>query len=290
MLALQALINGLAIGAVYALVGLPVVLIYRSSRVANFAIGGLIVWAGLLGSSLSKDLPLWLAYLVLLVICLAGTCVLYLVCMRFLVGQPEVVGVMVTLAVGFALEGLAAEIYGPDAHSFARVIPFHSFHIVGDLSIPSDSIVAVVLLAIVFVILLLLVNKSEFGRDIRAVSDDPGTAASLGINVHRVMLQSYLLLGLSVFIGAIAIVPSQSVSAFQGLTLLVGTMVGVTVGGMERLEGAVVGGLVVGMLTSLSITVLNAFYQALALAVLVLLVLLVRPRGLLTGLRGRDVS
>jgi len=76
---------------------------------------------------LNKSMPMWVAYPLLLVICVTGSVIFYLVCMRFVVGSTEVIGVLVSLAVGFALEGVAAVEYGPDPHLMPRVIPFKSF-------------------------------------------------------------------------------------------------------------------------------------------------------------------
>lgn len=291
MLALQALINGLAIGASYALLGLPVVLIYRSTRVANFAIGGLVVWTGLIGSTLARDLSLWIAYPLLLLLATLGSVLLYAVCMRFALGKTEVLGVMVSLAVGFALEGLAAVLYGSDVRGLPRVFPFRSFTLVeGRLSLPSDVLVALGAVAIVFAGLLFALTRTQFGRELRAISDDAATAKTLGIDVDKVMLRAYALLGVCVFAATLVVIPGQGVNAFQGLPLLIGTMIGVSIGGLERVEGAVIGGLLAGLITSVGITLFNAFYQAIALALLLILVLALRPEGLFTGLRGRDVA
>jgi len=104
------------------------------------------------------------------------------------------------------------------------------------------------------------------------------------------MIATYGILGVCIFAAAIAIVPTQGISATSGFTLLIGTMTGVTIGGPERVEGAIFGGLVVGMISSVGYTLFNSFYQAVALGVLLLLILTVRPTGLFTGLRGRHVA
>ncbi|GAA1853953.1 branched-chain amino acid ABC transporter permease [Pseudonocardia ailaonensis] len=291
MLTLQALINGLAMGVTYALIGIPVVLIYRSSKIINFAIGGMMVWAGLIGNVLPGLLPLPIAYILLLVICVAASIGFSLLVARFVIGASDVIGVLVTLGVGFALSGLAVVFFGPDPRTIERVVPFASFTLVdGRLSLSSDVVVALAILLVVAAAVAVVLTRTQYGRRVRAISDDPVTARSLGIRIGPVMVATYVILGVCIFAATIAVVPSQGISGDSGLTLLIGTMTGVTIGGPERIEGAVVGGLIVGMIGSLGTTLFSPFYQALALAVLLILILMVRPAGLFTGLRGRAVA
>ena len=291
MLALQALINGLALGVTYALIGIPVVLIYRSSKIINFAIGGMLVWAGLIGNVLPKSMPLYTAYPLLLAITVAGSVAFYLLVARFIIGASDVIGVLVSLGIGFALSGLAAVMFGPDPRTIKRVVPFSSITLVDrKLSVGSDVLFALAVLLAVAVAVGIVLTKTQYGRRVRAISDDPTTARSLGIGVGPVMIFTYVILGVCIFAATIAVVPSQGVSADSGLTLLIGTMTGVTIGGAERIEGAVAGGLIVGMIGSLGTTLFSPFYQAVALAVLLIVILMVRPSGIFTGLRGRAVA
>lgn len=309
---LQAILSGLAAGAVYGLVALGVTLVWRLTRVLALAHGDLVVGAvflavlAVLGAAPVATLLSPGPAVLLVVLTLAAGALLsaaaYLLAIRpFLPGvgtrraapsMGDAMGwVAATVAAGLLLRellGLALPAQGyavPDPLRLQRLVPGARD---GVLSLPGGGTLPARLMGVLVVGLLVgvvverAVVRSRYGRAMRAVADDPEAAALCGIPTGRVVLVAFVLAGLLAGLAGLLDAPGRSLSPDDGVVLGLKGIAAALLGRLGSLPGALAGGLALGVVEALAVAspLLGAAWaDVLALAVLVV-VLAVRPEGL----------
>lgn len=289
MLYLQAIINGIGIGSAYAMIGLALTVVYRTTRVVDFAVGAGVVAIAMLGSTIATGDPPDLVFaVVLLILGAAFGVAYYMLVARWISTQNHLTGVMATLAAAYTIQAVVFFFYKSDVRTIPQIYPTWRFGI-AEATVSPDVIALTLGMLCAYGVSTALLSGTQFGRAVRAVSDDPGAASLLGINGRRVAMYAYALLGLLVGFAALLLTPGRPVDSASGFNLLVGSVIAITIGGTERLEGAIVGGWLVGIVQSVTITRFDALRQEISLTLILLCVLLWRPQGILLGLKGRDV-
>lgn len=302
----QYLVSGLALGAIYGLVALGFVVIYRASQVFNFAHGELLTFGAILMVWLSSE-PLvasdssqlgaavvdglGLPWLVALPIALTTTglvaALIERIALRPLVGRPVFVSIIITLFVGFILRTFVMLVFGND--SMPIVTPWDSMAAVdiGDAVIDYNSLFAVIAGAIAFGAFGLVIRYTPMGVVMRATASDQETALALGIPVGRVLGFTWLLAGAFAALAGIFLgVRDYSVDMNLGFVAL-RAFPAVIVGGLDSALGAIVAGLMLGLLEVLTAGYVNSllgpmgknFHTVLPYLVMIL-VLVIRPYGL----------
>ena len=276
----QYLISGLAVGSVYGLVALGFVLIFKSTRVFNFAQGDLVMVGAYLGLAglVTAGAPLWLASLG----AVAGAATLGLglqrVVFKPMLGQPLLTMVMVTIALSLILRSLTMIIWGPDDHAYPVTLPRHTLDLWGVKVSTLDLIVMAVAGACVLAFALFF-QRSRLGLHMRAMSEDAEAAAVCGVNANRVFTVALVIGTVTAALGGLLLANLQIVSpqlAEIGLLAFPAAIVG----GMTSIAGAVVGGLIIGVLGQLSTGYVDSDATDVVVYTAVLLVLLLRPHGL----------
>jgi branched-chain amino acid transport system permease protein len=282
---LQYAVSGLSIGALYALVALGLVLIYRSTRILNFGHGD-VATAGtffaftLLGRGFSGALAFPLALLVGALLAMVFYFVILIPAQRrnaTLLGQ-----VILTVGLSLIIQGLVAHFWGTEPQPF----PFplsdtKTWKIFRDVVISELSLGALAIGLVGSLGLFLLVQKTRLGLAMRATSENLPAAQTLGIPTRRVLSLSW---GLAAALGVLAgifLAPALLLDPFFMLDPFLKGFAAAILGGLNSLPGAIVGGLILGVAESLAggyITV--AFKNTLAFVVIIV-VLLIRPEGLL---------
>ncbi|MCA0964551.1 branched-chain amino acid ABC transporter permease [Salipiger bermudensis] len=288
---LQVLWEGLVSGILYALIALGFVLIFRSSRIFNFAQGIMVVFAALTLVGLhAMGVPAWICVLLTLAVMFGLAVTIERVVLRPLVGQPDIILFMATIGITLFLIGLGEIIFGGE----------NKVMITEELGIPTDSVVfepwggllileqkditAVVVAALLVVALLAFLNKTRMGRAIRALGDDHQAALSVGISLQQIWVLVWFIAGIIALVTGIAWGARAGVSfaleviAYKALPVLM-------LGGLESITGAIVGGLMIGMLEKLfeiywGQPLLGGNTETWFAFVLALIVLLFRPQGL----------
>ncbi|MEE8303700.1 MAG: branched-chain amino acid ABC transporter permease [Candidatus Tectomicrobia bacterium] len=281
---LDLVINGLLVGLMYALVALGFVLIYKATSVINFAQGDLVMFAGYAAAFLMVDLgvPLWL---VLIIVSVGMVLLGFLqerIILRPLVGQPVISVIMVTIGLSFVLQGLVTILWGAKTRALAlpvRVEPY----IIGPVFISPINVVAAII-AIAFLILFgLFFTRSRMGVAMRAVADDQQASMVVGIRVPRVFALSWAIAGLAATAGGIIWGNQMGVDTFLNLVGLKVFPV-VILGGLESIGGAIIGGLIMGMVESLAAGYIDPLVgggtKDFVPYVLMVLVLFIRPYGM----------
>ncbi len=288
---LQVLWEGLVSGVLYALIALGFVLIYKSSRIFNFAQGIMVVFAALTLVGLhEKGVPAWAAVPMTLGVMFILAVAIERVVLRPLVNQPDIILFMATIGITLFLIGLGELIFGGENKVMITQelgIPTGSFAFEpggGLLLIEQKDVTAVAGAALLVVALLLFLNYSKMGRAIRALGDDHQAALSVGISLSAIWVLVWFIAGIialatGIVWGARAGVSfALEVIAYKALPVLM-------LGGLESVSGAIIGGLMIGILEKLfeiywGQPLFGGNTETWFAFVFALIVLLFRPQGL----------
>jgi branched-chain amino acid transport system permease protein len=278
-------IYGIANGTIYAAVALALVLIWRSTRIVNFAQGGMlmvttfIAWELIAQHGQSYWLGLVVAMLAGLV--LGGATERILV--RPVENGPPINPVIVTLGLLLALEASAGMIWGPNNNAFPSRFSLVYYHVGHQVVLLSPELLFVVIsVAVIGVVLYLLFQRTALGLRMRASAFSPEVARLLGVRVGRMLTLGW---ALAAAVGAIAGVliaaqPGNYVSPNGFDSLLILGFTAAVIGGLDSALGAVVGGVVLGVALSLLDNYVSNDIDSFFVFGLLLIVLMIRPNGL----------
>jgi branched-chain amino acid transport system permease protein len=280
---LQQIVSGIATGAIYASLALALVLIYRAMDVANFAQGEMATFATFISYSLIEYLHLdfWVAFVITVLVSFALGVVIERLMVRPFEGQPVLTLVIVTLGLFTIINGVTGLIWGYVFKSYRGAFPTEPVVFGGlYLNIQDLGILAVVL--VVLLILYLFFSRTKAGLAMRAASLYPESSRLLGVRVSWMLALGW---GLASAVGAVSgmlVAPIIFLDPNMMQSILLFAFVAAVLGGIESPLGAVVGGLLVGVVMALVGTYIPGG-QDLRLAfglIVIVLVLLVRPAGL----------
>lgn len=288
---MQVLWEGLVSGILYALIALGFVLIFRSSRIFNFAQGIMVVFAALtLVGLYEMGVPAWICVLLTLAVMFVLAVAIERIVLRPLVGQPDIILFMATIGITLFLIGFGELIFGGENKIMITEqlgIPTGSWVLEpfgGLLILEQKDVTAVVVAAMLVVGLLVFLTKSRMGRAIRALGDDHQAALSVGISLQTIWVLVWFIAGIIALVTGIAWGARAGVSfaleviAYKALPVLM-------LGGLESITGAIIGGLMIGMSEKLfeiywGQPLLGGNTETWFAFVLALIVLLFRPQGL----------
>ena len=279
---LQLLLSGIAQGCIYGLIALGFVLIYKATETVSFAQGELMMlgaFCAFAGMSL-VGLPFWLAALLAIAAMAAFGVLLELVVIRPILGQPQFTIVMLTIGIGYVARGLITMIpgIGTDTHSLA--VPYKDeIWKLGALVVNVEQAVIIFATAVLCGLLYAMFRYSKLGIAMQASSQNQLAAYYMGIPVKRL---NGLVWGLAAAVAAIAgmlLAPITFVHANMGFIGLKAFPAAV-VGGFGSLPGAIVGGLVIGIVESFAGFYLPDGFKDTAPYIVVLVMLMVKPNGL----------
>jgi len=279
---LQLLLAGVAQGCVYALVALGFVLIYKATETVNFAQGDLMMLGAFCGLGLMTFLavPFWLAVVATIAAMAAFGFLAERIAIRPILGQPAFSVVMLTIGIGYVLRGLITMVPGIGTETHLLPVPYKDqvWH-VGGLVLNVEQMVVIAATSLLCLALFALFRFSKLGIAMQAASQNQLAAYYMGIPVQRLNGLIWALAAVVAAIAGILIAPITFVHANMGFIGLKAFPAAV-VGGFSSLPGAIVGGLVIGVVESLSGFYLPAGFKDVAAYVVVLVMLMVRPNGL----------
>jgi len=285
---LQLIASGIAQGCIYGLIALGFVLIYKATETVNFAQGDLMMIGGFLGltGTLALGLPFWAAFVASLVVMMFFGMALERVVLRPLLGQPAFTVVMVTIGIGYLARGLVTMIpeWGTDTHVLPvpykdQIVSIGGNGTEGGLIMSMEHVVVIAVTALLIVALYLLFKHTKIGIAMQATSQNQLAAFYMGIPVRRINM---LVWGLSAAISACAgllLAPITFVHANMGFIGLKAFPAAV-VGGFGSIPGALVGGLIIGVVETLAGFYLPEGFKDIAAYIVVLIMLAVKPNGL----------
>ncbi|HUX90903.1 MAG TPA: branched-chain amino acid ABC transporter permease [Gallionellaceae bacterium] len=295
---LQQIINGLVQGSVYALVALGYTMVYGILGLINFAhgevvmVGAMVALAAvqvLLAAALSPVLVLLLSVILAVAVCMALGYSIERIAYRPLRHAPRLAPLITAIGVSFVLQNLAMIIWGREYHSFPQLLANGS-HNIGGAIITEVQIAIVIVAMLVMTGLMLLVHRTRLGRAMRAVAENQTAASLMGVNINKVISTTFMLGSALAAIAGIMVSANYGVvHYYMGFILGLKAFTAAVLGGIGNLRGAMLGGVLLGLIESLgagyigALTggILGSHYQDAFAFIVLITVLVFRPSGLL---------
>jgi branched-chain amino acid transport system permease protein len=284
-------LSGISNGAIYAAVALALVLIWRSTRIVNFAQGGMLMITTFIASAVISGGG---SYILGFVVALGSGFVLGAVIERVLIRRvenaPPLNPVILTLGLYVLLVAAAGMIWGNTPRSFPAAFSLRGYKVGGTnlLFTPNDTFIVLIVIAVA-VALALLFRATNLGLQMRASAFAPEVARLLGVRVGRMLTLGWALAAMVGSLAGVLVAPSVFLGPNTFDPLLIGGFVAAVLGGLDSPPGAVVGGLILGLALSYVSGYEGSAMVPLAAFVILILALMVRPGGLFSTTPERRV-
>jgi branched-chain amino acid transport system permease protein len=281
-------LTGLMTGGVYALIAVGIVFVFRATKVFNFAHGTVMMIGAYFYHTITLalgglGLGAWAVYVIALPLTLAASAlfgaVIERVVMRPMLGQNPFAMIMVTIGLISVLEGAAAIIWSTNAFYPPALVGL-SIDFVGGLAINRQMFASFLIAIIVFATIAALFLKSKAGVAIRATASDQSTAYAMGINVPRVFSTTWMIAAGTGALAGILLAPLNSLTPSLGAVGL-SVIAVVILGGMDSVIGVLLAAFLVGWLEAMANHFLGGNFKEIVPYVVVLVIILIRPYGLL---------
>lgn len=285
----QLTVNGIAVGAIYALVALGLVLTYKATEVLNFAHGDMLVVSAFTAWGLITvaGMPFWAALGATVLIAAALSYALDAFIVRRIAGQPQFAGVMLTIALAFMLRGLVSMGFGPESRNYATPWTGQTSTVAG-IAIADLQLVIVGVALAVTAALLLFFRSTRLGIAMQASSQNQLAAYLTGVRVKRVNSMVWALAGATAAVAGVLLAPITLVDVTLWFVVLK-ALAALVLGGFGSIAGAIVGGLSIGLIEQYAGVYLPDGSKDVVAYVVLIAVLIVRPHGLLGEAHGKRV-
>lgn len=279
------LLSGISLGSIYAIIALGYTMVYGIAKMLNFAHGDVIMVGGYVSfmAMSSAGLPALPAILLSVLVCTALGVVIERIAYKPLRGANSLAVLITAIGVSYLLQNLSLLIFGANPKSFSSVVPLPALSLAGGkLTISGETLTAILACVIVMISLTAFINKTRAGQAMLAVSEDKEAATLMGVNVN-----STIALTFAIGSALAALAGVLLCSAYPTLTPTTGAMPGIkafvaaVLGGIGSIPGALIGGLLLGVLENLSKAYISSkLSDAIVFSVLII-VLVVKPTGIL---------
>lgn len=273
-------VSGVMSGSLYALMALCIIIVYKSTKVFNFALGYIMLLCGFISwQMLQLPIPIWIGIPAALALsCLLGFLIERLI-MRPLIGQPLIASMLVTLALSILLTGIITLVWSTHTRHFeVPIIPLSALS-VGNIYISGPLLSTFLVMLVVFVILTIFYQRSSTGLSMRATAENHLLAQATGIRVTRVFGTSWAIMGVVACLAAILIGQRLGLSgdtpimAFKVFPVIL-------LGGLESIPGAIVGGIIIGLAETYTSGYISSLFAEIVPYIILLIILMIRPEGL----------
>ena len=277
----QQLVSGIALGCVYGLIALGFVLVYKATEVVNFAQGDLMMLGGFFAFTFIGILGLnyWIGFAGAIVAMALFGMLAERVVVRPILGYPQFSIIMATIGLGFFLRSIAGMIWGTDDLKIETPFSTGVFKL-GDLVIAHDKLSVIVATVILCGVLYAFFNYTRMGTAMRATSENMLAAYYMGIPVKRVVSLIWAISAAVAACAGVLLAPITFIHSNVGLVLGLKAFPAAVLGGFGSIPGALVGGLIIGVIESLAGFYLPQGWKDIAPYIVLLVMLVVRPHGL----------
>jgi branched-chain amino acid transport system permease protein len=287
---IQIIVSGLSTGSIYALAAVGFTLLWQASQTINFAQGEFVMLpAFFVLGAMGLGAPMWLAIALAL-----GLSVLLLgAVFKKLIVEPMLPHgtlplIIATIALGLLMKEGVKEFYSAQGQPFPPIFPTEVVRVFG----AAISIADIMNLAVSFSAILalqLFLQRTRTGRCMQATAQNPGVAEILGVNVKRMVMYTFLINAALAAVASVLITPIYLAKFSNGETLGLVAFIAAIVGGFNQIRGALVGGLLIGVIDNLSAVYVSSEYRAAAPLILLIFIIMVRPQGIMGTSEGRAV-
>ena len=276
----QVLFSGLALGSIYGLVALGFAVVFKATDVFNFAQGMFVVCGAFFAVTAITILQLPFVLAVIAVIAAAALLgvVIHILLIQPLSGQPMLAVIMLTIALSIVLRALVEIFYGPQARTLATPLPSGIF-LIGGVRISQLHLIAALVSWVCMAGFGAFFRFTSIGLLMRATADSHEAALASGVNVNMMNRLAWAIGSVLAAIGGLFLGQLQLASTeLESIGLL--ALPAVVIGGMQSIPGAIIGGLLVGVIEQLAASYISPKSSDILIYVLLLLILMVRPWGL----------
>jgi branched-chain amino acid transport system permease protein len=286
---LQLVVNGAAAGCIYGLIALGFVLIYKATEMVNFAQGDIMMLGGFFAFALIAHwgLPYWIGALLAIALTAAFGYALDAVLLRRVIGQPQFAVVMLTLGLGFIFRAAAGITWGYDSVGFNTPFTNRTVNL-GGLVIGQDNVSIIVGTVLLCLVLYVFFSRTRLGVAMQASSQNQLAAYYMGIPVRRVFSLIWAISAGVAALAGILLSPVSMIDVNMGF-LGIKAFAAAVIGGFGSIPGALVGGVVVGIVEQLAGYYLPAGFQEVSANTVLLATLFLRPQGLFAESMGKRV-
>jgi len=288
---LQQLVNGVTLGCVYALIALGYTMVYGILRLINFAHGDVYMLGAFFGYFAARAIgaaqnPDPGKALLVLVIAMAG-CAIVGVLIERLAYRPvrrssRLAALITAIGVSLLLENGGLLLFGADPKFFPQVVVARNISLGGGVTISNQQLIILAVSIVLMVVLRLIVMHTRVGRAMRAVSFSHTAAALMGISVDRIITFTFLIGSmLAAAAGVLVALQNPKIDPYMGILPGLKAFVAAVLGGIGSIPGAVLGGIVMGIAEVMVVGYLSPTYRDAIAFVLLIVILLVRPAGIL---------
>lgn len=278
---LQQLINGLTLGSTYSLIALGFTLVLGLLNMLNIAHGDVFMFGAFLGLSFAMmGIPLYLA----LILAMVGAGIIAVIieraCFRPLRKAHFLMPLLSTIAFGILLQNVATQIWGSEPSRYPQTTELAQFQL-GPVLVSSVDIIIIAISLFLMVGMDQFVRRTRFGRAMRATSEKAQTASLLGVDVNRVIIFTFFASGaLAGVAGVLTALVYLQITPFIGIRQGLIGMVAMVIGGVGNLRGAMIGGLIIGIIEIMNDAYFTASYRDIILFGLFFIFIVFKPEGL----------
>ena len=280
---LMQLLNGINIGAIYALIALGYTMVYGIAKLINFAHGEIIMVGSytMFICIATFDLPVVLSIIITILACALLGVVIEKLAYKPLRNASRISLLITAIGMSYLLQSVFQLIFSANSKTFPQVINVSNVEIF-NVTISGNQIVTLFVAIILMVVLDLFVRKTKTGKSMRAVSEDSGAAQLMGINVNRTISITFAIgSALAAVAGILYSSSYPLINPFMGSTIGIKAFTAAVIGGIGIIPGAVLGGFILGIIESLSKAYISSqLYDAIVFSTLIL-TLVFKPSGLL---------
>jgi len=281
---LSYLISGISLGSVYAIIALGYTMVYGIAKMLNFAHGDVIMVGGYVSllTMQSLGLPVWLAILLAMIVCTLLGVIIEGLAYKPLRNAPSLAVLITAIGVSYFLQNSALLVWGANPKSYTPIISGAVKLFGGQLSITYISILTVSVCVAIMIALTVFTSKSKMGKAMRACSEDKAAAQLMGINVNRTISTTFAIGSALAAIAGVLLC-----SSYPTIMPTTGSMPGIKAftaavfGGIGSIPGAFLGGILLGIIESLAKAYISTQLANTVVFGVLIVVLLVRPAGLL---------
>ncbi|MBQ7002217.1 MAG: branched-chain amino acid ABC transporter permease [Oscillospiraceae bacterium] len=282
---LQYLINGVSIGAVYAIIALGYTMVYGIAKMLNFAHGDVIMVGAYMSYSVTSylGLPTAVGVAVAVVVCTLLGVLIEGLAYKPLRGVPSLAVLITAIGVSYFLQNAAQLIWGSAPKNFKSIVTMKPLALFdGQLTITGEVIYTIAASVLIMMALTLFINKSRMGKAMRAVSEDRDAAQLMGINVNQTISTTFAIgSALAAVAGVLLCSTVPTLMPTTGSMPGIRAFTAAVFGGIGSIPGAMLGGILLGIIETFSKAYLSTQFSDAIVFLVLIVILLVKPAGLL---------
>ena len=282
---IQYLINGISIGSVYAIIALGYTMVYGIAKMLNFAHGDIIMVGAYISFCVTNylGLPVWVSILAATVVCTLLGILIEGFAYKPLRGVPSLAVLITAIGVSYFLQNTAQLIWGSAPKNFSSIVSMKPIELfAGQIVITGEVIVTIAVSVVIMVALTLFTGKTKTGKAMRAVAEDRDAAQLMGIHVNRTISTTFAIgSALAAIAGVLLCSTVPTLMPTTGSMPGIRAFTAAVFGGIGSIPGAMLGGVLLGVIETLSKAYLATEFSDAIVFLVLILVLLVKPAGLL---------